>query len=772
MSSIIEGYNYDIFISYRQKDNKGDRWVSEFVEALKTELESTFKEEINVYFDINPHDGLLETHDVDASLKDKLKCLVFIPIISRTYCDPKSFAWEHEFKAFIEEASKDQFGLKIKLPNGNVASRVLPVRIHDLDNNDTKLCESVLGGVLRGIEFIYKEPGVDKPLAPADNEKKNINNTQYRIQIIKVALAIKEIILGLKTSPILEVKEKSQHKEPLEEQKKEESTGKKKVPIEPNKLKWLLGVPILTILIITAIFAYPRIFHSDKSKTGIGQNGKMSIVVNRFDNNTGNAKMDSWRDIIPDLLRGYLATSKELSVQNSQTMFEVYESMKQTKNASFESSQSNEAAKRLNADSYITGSFQSIKNKTLIVVNLINTKSSEVLMTRTVEGNLDTDYKNMTDSLSRQMKNFLEIKALEKNVNPEYEVSFTNSVEAYRKYIEGMKSYNRGDYMRAFKALSDAYQIDSTFTLAAFFCANAIGWFDERYSVMWERRAYTGKERLPVDYQIWLEMWHAYFANKNPDSVLVYANSIEKSEIKSRYILFDVGLAFWGHEKFTKAVNMFKKVEKINLDRGEDWKFRDYYIYFASACHRTDNLDKEANVIETGLKLFPDDIELNWMQAKLAVSKGNAKKATGLIKKCEYLCKQTGLTESQIQANIGNLYEEVDSLDKAEKYYRQALSLQPDDPQILNDLAWLLINYNRNTNEGLQLINKALALGSDNSNSLFLKTKGWGLYKQGKYDEALEFLNKSISSNIGDSYDIKLLLKEVEKAIANQKKNK
>jgi hypothetical protein len=61
MSSIIEGYNYDIFISYRQKDNKGDRWVSEFVEALKTELESTFKEEISVYFDNNPHDGLLET---------------------------------------------------------------------------------------------------------------------------------------------------------------------------------------------------------------------------------------------------------------------------------------------------------------------------------------------------------------------------------------------------------------------------------------------------------------------------------------------------------------------------------------------------------------------------------------------------------------------------------------------------------------------------------------------------------------------------------------
>ncbi len=202
MSSIIEGYNYDIFISYRQKDNKGDRWVSEFVEGLKTELESTFKEDISIYFDVNPHDGLLETHDVDASLKEKLKCLIFIPIISRTYCDPKSFAWEHEFMAFVEIASQDQFGLKIKLANGNVASRVLPVRIHDLDNADIKECESVLGGVLRGIEFIYKESGFNRPIKPDDNEKININKTKYRNQITKVALAIKEVISSLKKEPL------------------------------------------------------------------------------------------------------------------------------------------------------------------------------------------------------------------------------------------------------------------------------------------------------------------------------------------------------------------------------------------------------------------------------------------------------------------------------------------------------------------------------------------------------------------------------------------
>ena len=198
MSSIIPGYEYDIFISYRQKDNKHDGWVTDFVNNLKGELEATFKENISVYFDINDHDGLLETYDVDASLKDKLKCLIFIPVISRTYCDPKSFAWEHELKAFVEHASNDKFGLKIKLPGGNVASRVLPVQIHDLDADDKKLIESELGGFLRGIEFIYKEPGVNRPLmADESHPGNNVNKTFYRNQINKVANTIKEIITGL-----------------------------------------------------------------------------------------------------------------------------------------------------------------------------------------------------------------------------------------------------------------------------------------------------------------------------------------------------------------------------------------------------------------------------------------------------------------------------------------------------------------------------------------------------------------------------------------------
>jgi hypothetical protein len=41
MPGIIKGYEYDIFISYRQNDNRYDNRVSDFVAGLTRELEAT-----------------------------------------------------------------------------------------------------------------------------------------------------------------------------------------------------------------------------------------------------------------------------------------------------------------------------------------------------------------------------------------------------------------------------------------------------------------------------------------------------------------------------------------------------------------------------------------------------------------------------------------------------------------------------------------------------------------------------------------------------------
>ncbi len=199
MASVISNFQYDIFVSYRHNDNKYDGWVTEFVEKLSQELDATVKDKISIYFDKNPYEGLQETHHVDQSIHNKIKSLIFIPIISQTYCDTASFAWKQEFKVFKTESENDPIGRLVKLPNGNVGSRILPVKIHEIEIEDTKLLEMELDGALRSIDFIYRDAGVNRPLRPVDD---GISNTGgrilYRNQINKLANAIKEIIQGLK----------------------------------------------------------------------------------------------------------------------------------------------------------------------------------------------------------------------------------------------------------------------------------------------------------------------------------------------------------------------------------------------------------------------------------------------------------------------------------------------------------------------------------------------------------------------------------------------
>ena len=197
MPSVISAYEYDVFISYRHNDNRSG-WVTEFVKNLQEELRATIKEPVSVYFDCNGYDGLLETHNVDKSLERKLRCLVFIPILSQTYCDPTSFAWQNEFLRFTKSMKEDSLGGDVQLINGNVGARLLPLRIHEIDAEDKNLIEKVLDYPIRPIDFIFKSAGVNRPLTSTDARNENVHRTYYRDQINKTANAIKEIITGLK----------------------------------------------------------------------------------------------------------------------------------------------------------------------------------------------------------------------------------------------------------------------------------------------------------------------------------------------------------------------------------------------------------------------------------------------------------------------------------------------------------------------------------------------------------------------------------------------
>lgn len=315
MASIIEGYEYDIFISYRQKDNKYDGWVTEFIDHLKREIEATFKEDVSIYFDENPHDGLLEIHNVDKSLATKLKSVVFIPVISQTYCDPKSFAWQNEFVAFNKMAGSDPLGKDIKLASGNVCSRIIPVKIHDLDASDTELIESELGCRLRSIDFIYSSAGVNRPLKPADNPDKNLNKTFYRDQINKVANAVKDVIYGIHPDPKKRTTKSyttgvSGYTHPANETDREKIASGRSLT-----RKFILYGSLGILLIVSGIVLISKLLNDEESVKAAPEIVKKAIAVLPVSNLTGNSELQYIADVVQDEITGRLGTISSLNVR-------------------------------------------------------------------------------------------------------------------------------------------------------------------------------------------------------------------------------------------------------------------------------------------------------------------------------------------------------------------------------------------------------------------------------------------------------------------------
>ena len=393
MPSIIPGYEYDIFISYRQKDNKYDGWVTEFIDHLKREIEATFKEDISIYFDENPHNGLLEIHNVDKSLETKLKSLIFIPVISQTYCDPNSFAWQNEFVAFNKMASADQTGRDIKLPSGNVCSRIIPIKIHDLDATDTELIENEMGCRLRSIDFIYSSAGVNRPLKPDDNPDKNLNKTYYRDQINKVANAVKDIIYGIHPDP----KKRATKSYQTRTQAGYESQSAVKKLAAPKRLQVKFLVPLFLglMIILAMIFFIPKWLQKAGKQISADETIKKAVAVMPVLNFTGNPDLSWIADMIHSDLTGHLQGISNLIVRPRQTTLQFRNSEESVQ----------QIAKKLSVNNLIETSIKGTEDNLQVEIRIAEAFPEEKYLSRS---SFSQSFKELTNIYSEVINRILE----------------------------------------------------------------------------------------------------------------------------------------------------------------------------------------------------------------------------------------------------------------------------------------------------------------------------------------------------------------------------
>ena len=569
MSTLVSGYDYDIFISYRHKDNKGEHWVTEFVRALKEELEATFKEDISIYFDSNPHDGLRENHNVDKSLEGKLKCLIFIPIISQTYCDPNSFAWQREFCAFNKLAKDDQLGRDIKLSNGNVASRILPIKIHELDAKDQATIENEIGTALRAIDFIFKSPGVNRPLWAKDDEVREIKHTVfYRDQVNKVANAVKEIVSSLKSPTPAPIS----------------ATGNSpggRPTNESHRSKVLLGLLVVGVLsIVSLLFSK---LSADKPDHEIGN----SIAVLYFDNISSEPGQEYFSDGITEEITAHLSGIKGLRVTSRTSMIQ-YKEKTNTINI-------REIAEALNVDNILEGSVRKAGNKLRITVQLINARTDDHIWTEVYDRDLTDVFKIQSD-IAHAIADKFKI-AISPSTEERIVTVPTKNIKAYDLYLQAKAiPWGTGfgaDYTRKFKSVDLAKQaigLDPDFAQAYVFLSGA-----------YLHAAYNSKQNLD---SATIFAKEAIIRNpKLPDGYIALARTIpdgdalkwliKACELDSVMGLLGLAQFYTRKTDFHKAMLCYGQVIKMDPNKQEPY-LEKAWIYFRMA--EEDSLFKYAEL--------------------------------------------------------------------------------------------------------------------------------------------------------------------------------
>jgi tetratricopeptide (TPR) repeat protein len=174
------------------------------------------------------------------------------------------------------------------------------------------------------------------------------------------------------------------------------------------------------------------------------------------------------------------------------------------------------------------------------------------------------------------------------------------------------------------------------------------------------------------------------------------------------------------------------------------------------------DLDKKDEAVAQLKRLLAADP--NDMRAYLALggvyaSKEDFRSAANLYDEAAAKLKNPIRTDWNIFYQRGIAYERLKEWPKAEPNFRKALELFPNQPQVMNYLGYSWVDMNRNLEEGLDLIRKAVDLRP--SDGYIVDSLGWAYYRLGRFEEAVTELERAVSlkpddpvlnDHLGDAY--------------------
>jgi serine/threonine-protein kinase len=246
---------------------------------------------------------------------------------------------------------------------------------------------------------------------------------------------------------------------------KRKSTTSKEITVTFRPKKLFIPALVAVVLIITALIIWQP--WSQKEVVPIPSD-KPSLAIMYFKNNTGDANLDHWREMIADSLVADLNQSKYIDVLSSERLFQILSEMNQLKAKTYSSDILKQVATRGGVNHVLVGDFAKAGETIRIHVNLIDVRRDKTIATETDEGIGTENIFSMVDRLTKKIKERFDLtdEQLADDLDREVSQITSSSPEALRYYMDGRRKHIEGEFRQSIESMEKAVAIDPEFAMA------------------------------------------------------------------------------------------------------------------------------------------------------------------------------------------------------------------------------------------------------------------------------------------------------------------
>jgi tetratricopeptide (TPR) repeat protein len=249
-----------------------------------------------------------------------------------------------------------------------------------------------------------------------------------------------------------------------------------------------------------------------------------------------------------------------------------------------------------------------------------------------------------------------------------------------------------------------------------------------------------------LDVQTEINLLIAYYSGNLTDEqlseALQLAIVIKKTHPKSQMADALYASMLFQNKKYKEALPLLKTAVQKDPN---NYNLQQQILFCHLYMQNFKNLELAADTV---INNFPDQPIPYLLGGMAAYQEKHYQHARTLLEKGKPLVSDNDKLLETFYSSLGDTYNSLKMYKESFAAYENALKIDPDDSLVLNNYAYNLALTGQNLEKAAQMAKKAVQLDPYNQNDL--DTYAWVLYKQKKYEEALEWEKKAID-NGGDT---------------------